>query len=161
MVCTRGTFGRVEKGENVLASGAGGYVLIDNGSGLVGDSHVLPGVHISADDGATLSAWLADNEGSTMATIGGWYKDLDPANGDVMAGFSSRGPQQAFDVLKPDVTAPGVDIFAAEANGQAPAPEYQIISGTSMSSPHNAGSGALIAASRRRGIHSKSSQPSC
>lgn len=147
VACTRGTFGRVEKGANVLAAGAGGYVLMDNGGGLVGDAHVLPGVHISAADGATLSAWLADNSGDNpMASIAGYSVDLDPANGDIMGGFSSRGPQLAFNVLKPDVTAPGVDIMGAEANGQAAAPEYQIISGTSMSSPHNAGAGALLTA---------------
>jgi uncharacterized repeat protein (TIGR01451 family) len=150
VACTRGTFGRVEKGANVLAAGAGGYVLMDNGGGLVGDAHVLPGVHISLADRATLEAWLAANSAnSPMASIEGFSLDLRPANGDVMAGTSSRGPQSAFDVLKPDVTAPGVDIMAAEANGQGLSnPEYQIISGTSMSSPHNAGSGALLTALR-------------
>lgn len=147
VACTRGTYGRVEKGANALSAGAGGYVLMDNGGGLVGDAHVLPAVHISQTDSATLSAWLAANAGnSPMASIAGFSLDLDPANGDVMAGFSSRGPQQVFDVNKPDITAPGVSIFAAEADGQAPAPEYQFLSGTSMSSPHNAGSGALMSA---------------
>ena len=42
--------------------------------------------------------------------------------------------------------AAAFDMFAAEADGQAAPPEYQIISGTSMSSPHNAGSGALMSA---------------
>jgi len=72
VACTRGTFGRVEKGINVLAAGAGGYVLIDNGAGLVGDAHVLPGVHITAEDGAALATFLADNAGANpQATIGG------------------------------------------------------------------------------------------
>jgi uncharacterized repeat protein (TIGR01451 family) len=147
VACTRGTFGRVEKGANVLSAGAGGYILMDNGGGLVGDAHVLPGVHITQADGAVLSAWLAGNS-NAMGSINGYTLDLDPANGDIMAGFSSRGPATAVDVIKPDVTAPGVSIFAAEANGQAPAPEYQFLSGTSMSSPHNAGAGALISAVR-------------
>jgi uncharacterized repeat protein (TIGR01451 family) len=120
---------------------------MDNGGGLVGDAHVLPGVHITQADGAVLSAWLAGNT-NAMGSINGYTLDLDPANGDIMAGFSSRGPATAVDVIKPDVTAPGVSIFAAEANGQAPAPEYQFLSGTSMSSPHNAGAGALISAVR-------------
>lgn len=93
-----------------------------------------------------LRDWLIANT-NTVATITPFGFDLDPANGDVMAGFSSRGPQLAFDVLKPDVTAPGVNIMGAEADGQASPPEYQIISGTSMSSPHNAGAGALLSAS--------------
>ena len=144
VACTRGTFGRVEKGANVLAAGAGGYILMDNGSGPVGDSHVLPGIHISQDDGATLSAWLADNP-NTMGTIAGFSLDLDDSNGDVMAGFSSRGPNSSIDVIKPDIGGPGVSILAAvNSDGVTPSPEYGFLSGTSMSSPHNAGSGALV-----------------
>ena len=106
----------------------------------------MPAVHISAADGATLSAWLAANSGSNpTASISGYSLENDPAAGDVMAGFSSRGPQLAFDVLKPDVTAPGVNIMAADAVDFG---QYHIISGTSMSSPHNAGAGALMTATR-------------
>ncbi len=145
VACTRGTFGRVEKGANVLAAGAGGYILMDNGAGEVGDAHVLPGVHISLAERAILEAWLAANT-TTTGSISGFEVNLDSINGDIMAGFSSRGPNSSIDVIKPDIGGPGVSIFAAEANGQASlAPEYQFLSGTSMSSPHNAGSGALLA----------------
>ena len=148
VACTRGTFGRVEKGANVLAAGAGGYILMDNGAGIVGDAHVLPGVHITQEDGATLAAWLAANTNPT-GSISGYSLSLDDANGDIMAGFSSRGPSLAVDVIKPDIGGPGVSVFAAEADGQALAsPEYQFLSGTSMSSPHNAGAGALLGAAR-------------
>jgi len=147
VACTRGTFGRVEKGANALAAGAGGYILMDNGAGIVGDAHVLPGVHISQADGAVLAGWLAANT-TTVGTINGFNLDIEDANGDIMAGFSSRGPNSSIDIVKPDIAAPGVSIFAAEANGQAPAPEYQFLSGTSMASPHNAGAGALLAAVR-------------
>jgi len=146
VACTRGTFGRVEKGANALAAGAGGYILMDNGGGVVGDAHVLPGVHISQADGAILAFWLAA-ETNTTGSISGFTLNIHKSNADIMAGTSSRGPNN-MNVIKPDVGAPGVSIFAAEADGQAPAPEYQIISGTSMASPHNAGAGALI-----RGMH--------
>lgn len=150
VACTRGAYGRIEKGENVLAGGAGGYVLMDTGGGVVGDPHALPGVHISADDGATLSTWLAANkDNNPMATISGFSIESNADLADVMAGFSSRGPNQAFGVLKPDVTAPGVSILAANASTvDSIAPEFQFLSGTSMSSPHNAGAGALLSASR-------------
>jgi uncharacterized repeat protein (TIGR01451 family) len=144
VACTRGTFGRVEKGANVLAAGAGGFILMDNGGGVVGDPHVLPGVHISQADGAALAAWLAANPNPT-GSITGFTLDLDPANGDIMAGFSSRGPNSSIDVIKPDIGAPGVSILAAvSTDGVSPAPEFGLISGTSMASPHNAGSGALV-----------------
>jgi hypothetical protein len=66
-----------------------------------------------------------------------------------MAVFSSRGPNGAVaDIIKPDVTAPGVQILA----GNSPTPFigaagelFQAIQGTSMSSPHVAGVGALLA----------------
>lgn len=144
VACTRGTFGRIEKGANVLAAGAGGYVLMDNGGGLVGDAHDLPAVHISAADGAKLANWLAANS-NTMAAISGFVVDMDPGNGDVVAGFSSRGPNTTIDVLKPDVAAPGVDIIAAiNTDGVTYSPEFGFLSGTSMASPHNAGAGALM-----------------
>ena len=71
--------------------------------------------------------------------------------GDVMASFSSRGPLGDF--LKPDVTAPGVQILAGAspehlddpAEGLGPDGQlFQAIAGTSMSSPHAAGVAALI-----------------
>jgi subtilisin family serine protease len=150
VVCDRGTYGRVEKGQNVMEGGAGGYVLANdeiNGDSLVGDAHALPGVHISFAKGVVLKAWLASGTGHT-ATITGMSTDESPANGDVMASFSSRGPNPSVpDVVKPDITAPGVDVLAAfnTVNPTAP-PEFGIISGTSMSSPHNAGSAALLRA---------------
>lgn len=65
--------------------------------------------------------------------------------GDVLAGFSFRGPTQApYDNLtKPDITGPGVNIYAGLTTAEG---SYGLSSGTSMSSPHLAGSGALIRA---------------
>ncbi len=157
VVCDRGEYGRVHKSENVMEAGAGGYVLANdsaNGDSLVGDAYPLPGVHISFDNGVILKAWIAANGGAANAGTGeinGSNPSSAPENGDIMASFSSRGANPAApSVIKPDVTAPGVDILAAwmTAAGTLPggAPEYGVISGTSMSSPHTAGSGALVLA---------------
>ncbi|NJP53166.1 S8 family serine peptidase [Streptomyces sp. SBST2-5] len=70
---------------------------------------------------------------------------------DRLADFSSTGPRLGDGAAKPDVTAPGVDITAASARGNAIAREegekpagYMTISGTSMATPHVAGAAAIL-----------------
>jgi subtilisin family serine protease len=148
VICDRGVNPRVEKGRNVEVGGAGGMVLANDapsGDSLIADPHELPAVHITYDDGQALKAWVA-SDGTPTGTISGTTMDEADANGDVMASFSSRGPNKpAPDIVKPDVTAPGVDVLAA-FNVPGPDPAYGVISGTSMSSPHAAGAAALVRA---------------
>ena len=145
VACDRGGFSRVGKGANVFAGGAGGYVLINleaNGETVNSDAHVLPAVHLGATEGAALSEWL-ETETNTFASISGFKVDVRGANADVMGGFSSRGPNSAIDILKPDVAAPGVNVLAPDSRAEMP-PEFGIRSGTSMASPHHSGAALLI-----------------
>ena len=152
VACKRGTNARVSKGVNVLAGGAVGMILYNPAPNtLNADSHALPALHIDNVQGAALVAFLTANPAATSNIIGG-ADDLTGIR-DQVAGFSSRGGSaQQLGISKPDVGAPGVDILAAQTpllaavttaglvNGQL----FQIISGTSMASPHVAGTAALL-----------------
>jgi len=148
VLCKRGDNARVEKSQAVFEAGGVGMVLYDvtDDAALVTDNHFVPSVHINNSDGLAIKRYIAANGASATAQI--LAGEAAPAQGSVMADFSSRGPNPAApDILKPDITAPGVNILA----GDSPTPElgapgelFQSISGTSMSAPHITGVYALI-----------------
>ncbi len=147
VVCDRGTYGRIEKGKNVMLSGAVGYILINTdaeGESTAADDHCLPAGHIGAQKGAILRDWLTSGGNDHQAKINGAAVRNDSSSADILATSSSRGPLSNPDgILKPDVMAPGRSILGAYVGN---ANSYAFLGGTSMSSPHVAGAGALIKA---------------
>jgi len=155
VTCLRGGNDRVNKSLAVKEAGGVGMVMIDNGGGLVAEGHSVPTVHVNAEDGAAIAAYA--KAGNAMAGMSR-FATTTKGEAPVMANFSSRGPN-LYDgnVLKPDMTAPGVSILAGVTPGLTeqqrtdivngsfvPPAAWNLYDGTSMSSPHVAGVAALL-----------------
>jgi subtilisin family serine protease len=157
VTCLRGDNDRIDKSLAVKQAGGLGMILVDTGLGLVTEVHAVPTVHVSAADGAAIEAYAANVAGAPKAALSVFRNDI-ATGAPVMAAFSSRGPNPIeVDQLKPDLTAPGVDILAGAAPGLTaaqradivngtlrPASAWALNQGTSMASPHVAGVAALL-----------------
>jgi subtilisin family serine protease len=149
VVCDRGVVDRTAKSAEVARVGGIGMVLINpTPSSIDPDAHSIPSVHVDARFRAPIVDYAA-TAGATVTLTAGNSTDYTPPT-PALAGFSSRGPVLAdgSDILKPDITAPGVAILAAGPNQEGGEPTFEFLSGTSMSSPHIAGLAALYLGER-------------
>jgi uncharacterized repeat protein (TIGR01451 family) len=158
----RGTCSFQKKVTNAQAAGAIGAVVFNNVPGdptliNMGGDGVSPAVTIP-------SVFISFNDGTTIAGASGVNATLGSASAaDTLASFSSRGPRGggSFPIgLKPDVAAPGVAIPSTQAglvcmtanqgciipapSGIIPGGQVLVLSGTSMATPHTAGTMALL-----------------
>jgi subtilisin family serine protease len=140
------------KVRNAIAAGAVGVVVINNVAGdptamakdgLGGDD--LPAVMIGKNEGAALRA-AAPTTASAVDT----FQEFVTSNQDILAGFSSQGPTNADLAIKPDLTSVGVNVLSSitcvgkgvgcPGDGSG----WAFFSGTSMATPHIAGSAAVL-----------------
>ncbi|MFY2762792.1 S8 family serine peptidase [Arenimonas sp. MALMAid1274] len=148
----RGTCGFAEKVNNATTAGAVAVVIANNQAGAILPSvpgTTIPVFSVTQAEGDALASFGNANPSSATAQISFPAVGL-PNTADALASFSSRGPAGDFNLIKPDVTAPGVDVLATLAGTTLTGSEQLIgtISGTSMASPHNAGAAALIRQAR-------------
>ncbi|CAM0913600.1 unnamed protein product [Alopecurus aequalis] len=155
VVCTRGVNARVEKGMVVKKAGGIGMVLCNDagsGDGVLADPHFIPAAHCSFSQCKDLFEYLQSTE-FPVGNITTENAELGVKPAPTMASFSSRGPNTITpQILKPDITAPGVSVIAAFSLEVSPTNlpfdnrrvPYNIESGTSMSCPHVAGIAALV-----------------
>ncbi|KAK8630196.1 hypothetical protein V6N13_079001 [Hibiscus sabdariffa] len=155
LVCLRGINPRTGKGKQALLAGAVGLILTndeESGNELIADPHFLPATHINFTDGQTVFAYINSTKNPTgYITPVETKLGLKPAPS--MAAFSSRGPNMVEpSILKPDITAPGVNILAAVSESNGPTEDesdkrripFGLESGTSMSCPHVSGIVGLL-----------------
>lgn len=143
VACDRGVYARVDKSLAVKQAGGVGMILMNvTPNSLNADLHYVPSVHVQDTARAAILAYISGQGAAATASISAAFAG-DPA--PAIAEFSSRGPSSASgDQIKPDISAPGVDVLAAVSPPGNNGRSFDLLSGTSMSSPHIAGLAALL-----------------
>ncbi|XP_024535910.1 subtilisin-like protease SBT1.7 [Selaginella moellendorffii] len=121
--------------------GGVGMILVDEIAKDIAESYFLPATNVGAKEDSSPVATILPTK-----TV----RNFKPA--PAVAVFSSRGPNSVTpEILKPDITAPGVSILAAWSPVATKAVggrsvDFNIVSGTSMSCPHITGVAANLIA---------------
>jgi subtilisin family serine protease len=140
----RGTCSFYQKAFNAQSAGAQGVVLYNNVAGRINPTVAgspaitIPVVAVSSAEGVLINNRLAS--GPVTMTWTDQRDSFPSATGGLISSFSSYGLSPDL-VLKPDIGAPGGNIYSTyplELGG------YAVLSGTSMASPHVAGTAALL-----------------
>jgi subtilisin family serine protease len=138
----RGTFNFTVKLDNAIRHGADAVVMYtDNRSwkgGFTATDRPIYTVMISHTIGLDAVNWWQTYTDTARIQIGYPVSPYETETEDMIADFSSRGPWLDLDI-KPDLTAPGVNILSGDVDGT-----YSIKGGTSQAAPHVAGAAALL-----------------
>jgi subtilisin family serine protease len=122
VLCRRGAIARAAKSQAVLMAGGVGTILYNNSDAdnLFTDNHATPAVHIDNTPGLAIKSYIDAAGASATASIECCMLN-EWESAPSMTIFSSRGPNPehvAPDIIKPDITAPGIQILA----GNTPTP---------------------------------------
>src|SRR5437764_5618251 len=140
-----------QKVANAKQAGSIAVLIVNNVAGdpiamarTAGFDDDLPAVMIGLNDGTALRA-----SGATTASADATFQEfITPENKDILAGFSGQGPTLVNLAVKPDLTSVGVNVLSSiscvGAETCAGDEAWAFFSGTSMSTPHIAGSAAVL-----------------
>jgi minor extracellular serine protease Vpr len=151
-IIDRGTCTFSQKVANANAAGAIGVVIINNVAGdptamgrTAGFDDDLPAVMIGKNEGAALRV-VNPPDASAVAT----FDEFITQNGDIAYGNSGQGPTNVDFAVKPDVTSVAVNVLSSITCVGKPAgcpgdgSGWAFFQGTSMATPHIAGSAAVL-----------------
>lgn len=151
-VVARGnTVSFIDKHQNAAAAGAIGVLVYNNEAGdingtVAGDESIPPTTATIPIAGITLAEakkMFANGTSGTLEIVRRISYTAPESDATEMSYFSSWGSTTNLS-LKPEIATPGGSILSVNgANGNTT--EYELMSGTSMASPHNAGLAALAA----------------
>lgn len=140
----RGTCTFQSKADNVAAAGAAAIVVVNNRpdpdiTSMATDTATIPTVMVMNNFGTALQQALRSNQTVKVGFNGpSVSRQLADPSSDTISSFSSWGTTPDLK-LKPDLAAPGGNIYSSVMNGQ-----YESFNGTSMAAPHVAGAAALV-----------------
>jgi subtilisin family serine protease len=146
---------------NSAVAGAVGCILISDTTNPTAVKGLIPCAVVSPTDGEVLVDAISSTDDNAVDPANGAVSELpvriNPYLDDVFYGtttsFSSRGPVEGLGQIKPDVTAPGINVLSATVRvGAATAgggtmfdpSGYTLATGTSFSGPHVVGVAALL-----------------
>jgi subtilisin family serine protease len=155
-IINRGACTFSQKVANAKAAGALAVLIINNVAGdpiamarTAGFDDNIPAVMIGLNEGTALRG-----SGATTASTTATFQEFITANKDILAAFSGQGPTTVDVAVKPDVTSVGVNVLSSitcvgkGAGCPGDGSGWAFFQGTSMSTPHIAGSAAVL-----KGLH--------
>ena len=133
---------------NAQSAGAAAVLIVNNvagdptamGQDGTANQPTIPAYMLSLANKATFIA--AAGQSTTIGAANAYFLT---SNANIMAGFSSQGPTDVDFRVKPDVVAPGVNVLSSIPHQFCATPPcFAFFQGTSMATPHLAGSAAVV-----------------
>jgi minor extracellular serine protease Vpr len=146
LLVSRGICTFVSKAQRAAAAGAIGIILVDNRFGEANRIPIrlpIPAGMISDLDGARLRAYMAQNGGQATIRVSSDIQEIQTGRSGIITSFSSAGPTDFGWMLKPDISAPGLDVLSSTPPATT-GETFSVFAGTSMATPHVAGAAALL-----------------